>query len=358
MKVVLSGYYGFNNVGDEAILYSIIQALRHLNPDIGITVLSNNPEHTEATYGVSAINRWKINDIKNALKEADGLISGGGSLLQDQTGPKSIPYYAGVMKLAQWEKKPVFVYAQGMGPINKGYNKWIVRRVLNKTNGITVRDDASKHLLESIGVKKDIKVVPDPVMGLQMAEQNSDWLDSLDLKGSIISVTVRDWPSQVNFKEKIALALDKCVQNQYNVVFVPMHGEHDDITSREISKMMKEKSYVAPYDASIEEKITIIGQTDVLVGMRLHSLIFASINSVPFIALSYDPKIDAFAELCHQPVAGHVNEPSWNEDELYRLIQDGILNKKTIREEMDKQVEVLKKNAIQTAKMAIDSFNA
>lgn len=94
MHIVLSGYYGFNNIGDEAILYSIIQSLRRLEPEIDITVLSNNPEVTESLYQTKAVNRWNPAEILLALKQADGLISGGGSLFQDETGFKSVAYYA------------------------------------------------------------------------------------------------------------------------------------------------------------------------------------------------------------------------------------------------------------------------
>nr|WP_316046858.1 polysaccharide pyruvyl transferase family protein [Planococcus glaciei] len=105
MRIVLSGYYGFDNVGDEAILYAIIQSLKEYYPEIGIVVLSNKPEKTARTYGVEAVNRWNVAEVAKAIKAADGLISGGGSLLQDETGRKSIPYYAGVMKIAQFLKK-------------------------------------------------------------------------------------------------------------------------------------------------------------------------------------------------------------------------------------------------------------
>ncbi|MBF6633431.1 MAG: polysaccharide pyruvyl transferase family protein, partial [Planococcus sp. (in: Bacteria)] len=91
MRIVLSGYYGFDNVGDEAILYAIIHSLKEYYPRIEIIVLSNKPEKTAETYRVKAVNRWSLKDIRAAIKSSDGLISGGGSLLQDETGRKSIP---------------------------------------------------------------------------------------------------------------------------------------------------------------------------------------------------------------------------------------------------------------------------
>ena len=209
VHIVLSGYYGFDNVGDEAILYSIIQAFRKLKSDIEITVLSNNPEETAKTYGVNAVNRWKFNEIGAVLKEADGLVSGGGSLLQDKTGLKSIPYYTGIMRIAKRHKKPVFIYAQGMGPIDKWISKYITKYMLNRVDAITVRDEASRDLLQTIGVKKAISIVPDPVIGLSGSDFGSEWLSSQSFYGdSYVSVSVRDWPSTVPFMEKIAQSLD------------------------------------------------------------------------------------------------------------------------------------------------------
>ena len=68
MKVLISGYYGFYNIGDEAILKSIIEALRNEDPNIDIVVLSNDVEYTKNTYKVNAINRWKLNEIYKELE--------------------------------------------------------------------------------------------------------------------------------------------------------------------------------------------------------------------------------------------------------------------------------------------------
>ena len=74
-SVVISGYYGFNNIGDEAVLSSIVTALRKHIPDVHIIVLSNAPSQTKAFYGVQAINRWQIKEIAKAIKASDLLIT-------------------------------------------------------------------------------------------------------------------------------------------------------------------------------------------------------------------------------------------------------------------------------------------
>lgn len=355
MKVVLSGYYGFDNVGDEAILYAIIRSIRELQPSTHITVLSVNPESTAKTYDVHAVNRWKLKDVSRVIKEADGLISGGGSLLQDQTGMKSIPYYTGIMRLASWHNKPVFIYAQGMGPINRSISKWIVRSTFKKVAGITVRDEDSKLLLETIGIKKEISVVPDPVLGLDITSFKSDWLTTQALTNPFLTVSVRDWPSEIPFKEQVATSLDKLAQ-QYTIVFLPMHGNDDAITSGQVADLMREKALIAPSGSSIEEKITIIGQSKLLIGMRLHALIFSSITSTPFVALSYDPKVDSFASIFDQPVVGHVTKNDWDSDSLVETVNESLTHEAERSTELKRQVAIQQSKALETTKKALALF--
>ncbi|KFZ42303.1 MULTISPECIES: polysaccharide pyruvyl transferase CsaB [Anoxybacillus] len=356
MNVVLSGYYGFHNVGDEAILYAIIQALRAHDPNVQVTVLSNDPAFTEKTYGVHAVNRWRIGDIVQALRHSDGLISGGGSLLQDQTGWRSIPYYTGIMQVAKWLGKPVIVYAQGMGPVNKKQNQWLMKWTLNRVDRLTVRDEPSAELLKMLGVKKPMTVVPDPVMGLEPPTSPTAWWEAQSFTRPVIAVSVRDWARGRDFERKIAVALDRSVQAGFDVVFIPMHGHHDDQTSRRVLTMMKEHAFVAPYDASIQEKMAMIASSHLLVGMRLHALIFAAVGHTPFIALSYDPKIDAFSSQANQPVFAHVEDDRWDGEALFSYIQQCMAGREEQKEAMIRAVASLKRTAQQTAKEALALF--
>ncbi|MBW5445901.1 polysaccharide pyruvyl transferase CsaB [Cohnella sp. CFH 77786] len=173
MRLVLSGYYGFKNSGDEAVLKSILTALEHAGKERGVrvepVVLSGDPDWTSRQYGVEAVPRLKLGAVRAALRSSDGLISGGGSLLQDATGLGSIPYYLGIMEMARWCGKPTFVYAQGIGPVNRSIFRWPIARAFRKAAYVSVRDEESAALLRQFGVPGErVEVVPDPVMGLPM----------------------------------------------------------------------------------------------------------------------------------------------------------------------------------------------
>ncbi|PKH09079.1 polysaccharide pyruvyl transferase CsaB [Planomicrobium sp. MB-3u-38] len=354
MRIVLSGYYGFDNVGDEAILFAIIQSLKEYHPGVNLTVLSNNPEKTAASYKVDAVNRWNINEVRKALKESDCLISGGGSLLQDETGMKSISYYSGVMKIAQFLKKPVFIYAQGMGPVKSKINRQIMKHVLQRSEMITVRDKHSKSFLQSIGVSKPIQLVPDPVMGIDASGFSSGLTAGTDSNKRVISVSIRNWTEDLSYLNKVAAGLDQLADNGHEILMVPMHGKYDHDTSKNVAGMMTNKVEIFPYDSSIEEKMAAVKESDVLLGMRLHALIFASVGNTPFVALSYDPKIDSFAEIVDQKVLGNVSSDDWSADDIVSSIEEILANYPKEIKKLEESVIPLQQKANDTAKQVID----
>ncbi len=314
-KIVISGYYGFDNIGDEAVLYTIISTLKKEIPGAKIMVLSNNPEKTAQIYDVQSINRWDLKNIARVIKNSDLLVSGGGSLLQDVTSSKTIPYYLAIVKLAQIYKKKVVFYSQGIGPVNKKLGRWLIKRVANKVDAIFVRDEASKTLLEQIGVKKEIGVAIDPVLGIATAKKK----DKLD---KTVGIYIRPWESEEQNQKMIIAMKDgliKLLEKGYRLYMVPMHYEQD----LEISKALKAsleiemknkgldlENYVTVLDKklSVKEVLKYTSQFEFVIGMRLHSLIMAAANCVPMIGLSYDPKVTEFIKQIRVPYCINVKE--------------------------------------------------
>ncbi|CAM3999539.1 polysaccharide pyruvyl transferase CsaB [Alkalicoccus chagannorensis] len=322
-SIVLSGYFGFQNTGDEAILASLIQQIQRVAGNAEITVLSNDPEETRRTHGVQAVNRWKFGEVYQALRGADRLISGGGSLFQDQTGPKSVVYYGGVIKLARLAGTPVTVFAQGIGPLNSRASRAAVKNVMQRTDDIYVRDEASRQLLKDIGVTKEVNVVPDAVFAWEPS------IPAASYEAPYVAVSVRDWPKADRHLQKTAETLDALIDEGHRIVFVPMHGEADAKASAKVISYMhhtgtEQGPFIADAGMTTEETWSIIGHADMLIGMRLHALIFAAAAGVPFTALSYDPKIDALAAAAGQPVAAHVEASDWTAEDLTAAVLYGL----------------------------------
>ncbi|MDP9699891.1 polysaccharide pyruvyl transferase CsaB [Paenibacillus intestini] len=372
-KLVISGYYGFNNSGDEAVLKSILTALQEESQRSNVTiepiVLSINPEWTTSMYGVRAVHRMKLKEVREALKESDGLISGGGSLLQDATGLKSIPYYLGVIKLAQWLKKPTFIYAQGIGPVHRKIFNPMIKSVFKSCTYVSVRDEQSADYLRRLGLKwNQIHVVPDPVMGLPLPDTASPVRDEADpstaeeqpthAKLPVIGVSVRFWESDRKELTAIAAGLKKlATKKAVHLRFMPFHLPDDVQASRFIMEMIDDVTSKGS-EISITDDLTDpqqmleeVSRCDLMIGMRLHSLIYAASQYVPPVGISYDPKIDQFLLRLESEPAG--NTSSLDGDKFAETVAGLLEHRSQWLKQHEDRITALKQEAVEPAKQII-----
>jgi len=118
-KILVSGYYGYQNSGDDAILHSICHDIKQLNIESEITVLSNQPHVTMSEYSVNAVDRFNLKKVIKQIKNCDVLVMGGGTLIQDLTSTRSLYYYLGIIWMAKFYKKKVMLYGNGIGSAAK-----------------------------------------------------------------------------------------------------------------------------------------------------------------------------------------------------------------------------------------------
>ncbi|WP_434749167.1 polysaccharide pyruvyl transferase CsaB [Paenibacillus amylolyticus] len=370
-KLVISGYYGFRNSGDEAVLKSILTALEEESQRSNVTiepiVLSIDPAWTTSMYGVRAVHRMKLKEVREALKESDGLISGGGSLLQDATGLKSIPYYLGVIKLAQWLKKPTFIYAQGIGPVNRKIFNPMIKSVFRSCTYVSVRDEQSADYLRGLGLKwNQIHVVPDPVMGLPLPDTASIDQQPVHSQASadkhaelpVVGVSVRFWEADRKELTAIAAGLKKlAAQKAVHLRFMPFHLPDDVQASRFIMELIGDVTSKGS-EVSITEDLTDpqqmleeVSRCDLMIGMRLHSLIYAASQYVPPVGISYDPKIDQFLLRLESDAVG--NTSSLDGDKLAQTVA-GLLDQRSqwLKQNEDR-ITALKQEAREPAKQII-----
>jgi polysaccharide pyruvyl transferase CsaB len=294
-QIVVSGYYGFDNLGDEAILAAIVQSIRQLSRDFSIVVLSNQPQITSDRYKVDSVSRNDFKVITKTVKESDLLISGGGSLLQDVTSWRTIPYYLGLVWFAQLSGKKTVFYAQGIGPIKSNLNRRLVKWVGNRTDMITVRDQDSASLLEGIGIPPQlVSVTVDPVFAFDPELFTKYQPEGLkDSQERLIGISVRPWGDN-SYLKAIAQGADLAAELiGGKVVLIPMHQGQDLSVSSQVQKMMEHDSILLDDNYTSLEMIRIYKNFDLFLGVRLHSLIFAAVNRIPFIGISYDPKVDS-----------------------------------------------------------------
>lgn len=310
-NILISGYYGYSNAGDEAILEALNQSVRRTSPGTVLTVLSGNPTLTEATYGCRAVPRFSPWRLYKAVKDCDALISGGGSLLQDATSTRSLLYYLLVIRMAERQGKKVFLLANGIGPVRKRANRRRVARAVREAEYITLRDPASEAELQSMGVDRaDLAVTADPVYLLEPGDPAVAQA-ALDAAGvgedPFLAVSIRPWKNDEALENTVAAICDgAAVRYGLKPLFIPMQQGVDDVMARRIIGKMKEKGYLLENSPRGRDIMAVLGKSRLVLSMRLHSLIFAANMEVPSVGISYDPKLDANLELLGQPSAGTV----------------------------------------------------
>jgi putative peptidoglycan lipid II flippase len=300
MRIALSGYYGFDNAGDEALLSAITMSLKRLRPDLEFLVFSGNPQKTQRLHGVEAVYYMHPLQVLRGLLRSDLLISGGGSIFQDVTSGRSLAYYISVVALAKLLGKPVIFYAQGVGPINRPLSRLLMRLVANRVDLITLRDEDSWQLLREIGViRPEIRVTSDPVFALRPLPQDYESVDTklaeiINPDKPVLGVSVRQWPALEGYQPELARCLDELALQGYQILFIPMAYPDDLAASQRVASFMERPAVLLDEDLSSREHLALISRMNFIIGMRLHALVFAASMGVPFAGISYDPKVDAF----------------------------------------------------------------
>lgn len=310
--VVVSGYYGFGNLGDESLLDVISASVAEELTDVKIAALTKNPKKDSVRTGLKCVSRFNIPSVVCEIARSKALVSGGGSLLQDKTSKRSLRYYALIMRLAAMLYKKVYVYANGIGPICTESNKKLTGRVVSMADVISVRDSDSKKELVSLGVDESRVIVSaDPVFlmspsakSVRSAEKITSKLAE-DKKFFVVSVRPLDVATPqapltdddcVIISEIAKATADIAKKYSMTPILLPMQTSRDTSVSEKLQSELLAYGIHAPMYApeNAGELYCVLEKASLVIGMRLHAVIFASSAKTPVIGLSYDPKVRSF----------------------------------------------------------------
>ena len=294
MRFLISGYYGFENVGDEALLRVIAGELKTRYPLATIDALSATPETTAHELGIDASPRWDQGAIRAAVARADVVLSGGGGLLQNATSLKSLAYYAGIVNAGIRAGKKTMVFAQSVGPLDF-FGKQTVRKFLKGLGAATVRDERSRALFAPLVPATHVERTADPVFGYDLP--NSDARALLGAEGDpLVVVCVRKTANFSDCIVALAAAVDRLSRaHGARVAFVPFGGTADAEAATLVIRKCATQPMLVPA-GDLEAIARTIAGARLVVGVRLHALILAIRFGVPFLAIPYDPKVSGLIE--------------------------------------------------------------
>jgi polysaccharide pyruvyl transferase CsaB len=325
-RIMISGYYGFDNFGDEAILWVLIREIKRNIRDIDIVVLSKTPEKTAYNLQVRAIDRMNFFKIVSELTNTNILVSGGGSLLQDVTSFLTIYYYLLIIFLARLFRVECFIYAQGIGPINRKFSRLATKFILSGIKNVSVRDNKSQLLLKELNIESDL--TSDPVwLGLK-----GDCLDVLfeipeiNNNNNVIGVNIRPWKgiSVLDFQE-LALNISHLARkNGETLLIMPLHYNYDFDICLNLYNILQtiapeQKTVLIDKSLTPPEWEVIISKCQKVIAMRFHALVSSIYLKKELFGISYDPKVQTLMENfnCH-----YITTQQWQEKKLSEYLKN------------------------------------
>ncbi len=288
-RFVLSGYFGFKNFGDEAILSILVNKLQQ--DKHRITVISSNPDYTKSKFKhIRSIRTFDFSSIIGSIMKSDCLISGGGSLLQDVTSLKSLIYYLFVIFIALFLNKKVIIFAQGIGPIKNIFGQWLAKNILRHCTYISVRDLKSQQLLTKWGIKSDL--LCDPVFSLKIPKSEHD--------GSV-AVQLRDFSTMTeDFIDRLAYKTVNEFKGK-DINIIPLQEAIDTVVCQKFEKAVKllnsDIKTTVFENLTDEEIIARLSKSEYLIAMRFHAIMVGVISGVKTLGINYDTKVE---KLCKE----------------------------------------------------------
>ena len=275
-KAVCSGYYGFDNFGDDAVLCVLVQLF---SKKYDLTVFSANPEKTSKDYNVKSVYSFDYLKVLSAIMKTDVFISGGGSLLQDVTSKKSLLYYLGLIFAAIFFKKDVIIFAQGLGPFRSQVSQILTKWALKKCKIITVRDTDSQRLLRDWGIAS--RLVCDPVFTFDISPVE---------KQNTIGVQLRAFRGvNDDFLKRLADAVNANFPDKEVVIFSLQPSIDLDVCMR--FKEFLGREAVIKNGLGVKETAEEISKLEYLIAMRFHAVLAGLMSGVKVLPVSYDKKV-------------------------------------------------------------------
>ncbi len=300
-SVFISGYYGFDNLGDEAILEELCCELKQLVKPEDIVVLSANPELTAKRYGVRSMQRKNLGEIWAGLCNARLFISGGGGLFQNSKTLGSIIYYGLLILMARANQAKIMIYAQGIGPLRGALAENICKQVFSHADEIALRDDASMAYLKSWGLKGTRSA--DPVWNLAPSELPPAVAAQLAAAGAsaqnskCVGLSLRPSPDLTEqHLKQLAEGLDAALAPDDTLLLLALQAEQDIPVLKNFEALWTargRKSLLLDSN-SLElpsQWVGLFSQLKLLVGMRLHAIIMTLKSGKPVAGIAYDPKV-------------------------------------------------------------------
>lgn len=349
MKLLISGYYGMRNSGDDALLLTTASFLnrdksRKMFSTSGIVPnlkLRNKPVEVTPIY--PKVNRFKGHSLMYNLRnfnKFDYVVFGGGSVLHDSFGIKKKIFQ---VKSA---KKGGIVVGVGVGPFTKVKDEKACKKFLDSCNFISVRDKNSYDIAQSL-TRNNVVLANDIVPSLY------EHLELPNTKGQRCGVgfSLCDYESyigkntdvEIERRIKLAKIIEYITLDLKEPVYLYTFNGHDKVGDYKINKdifeMLNPQAQLSvkiiSYIDNPERYFQLLSNLRVTISMRLHCSVFSLMTHTPNIMLSYHPKCDEWSKLINGFESRTFSSSSFEVDDIVNSLNTTFENQSTIIEQLN-----------------------
>ena len=305
-RLVLAGYFGRGNLGDDAILFAFSKAVAGLKYQY--SAIAGSPERVMRDYGISGVAHKDLRAVSDAIEDCDALVFPGGSVFQDVSSTRSVAYYANLVKIAKKAGKKVVMLGQGVGPLNGFFGRRMAAGAFSSADAIAVRDRQSVATLQELGVSVPVRVTADMAFLLPLPphEHGQKQFGVGEMKS--VGVNARPHGNDRHVVKLFSQLLRLLFERGWVPAMIEMDREFD----REmIDRIGKEHGGKVPEIKNLANCTQLqqrLMRMDAVIGMRLHLGVLATTVGVPAYMVSYDPKVVAFANAMGYPPPQNIEE--------------------------------------------------
>ncbi len=294
--VLLCGYYGYGNVGDDALLRAAIFRARERFPTRGIVALTRRGARDEWQFGIPCIRRDRPLAVMRAIRRAEVVVFGGGTLLQDATSRRSLFYYVWLLRYAQKHEIPCELWGNGIGTLTRRGSEEAVASVLSRCHYVGLRDGRSLEIAHEMMQTSPCRPVRENDLALKTASSDPsrigyllDKLPAARGKGRV-AVAIKG-----GVAHGVLHAMEEwlCMLRGegYELVFVSLYPKEDDALTQRLCSAL---GGVWLRGTGAGDLVGLFAHCEAVCSMRLHALVFAAAAGTPFVGFGTDEKIESF----------------------------------------------------------------
>ena len=289
---LLFGYYGFGNMGDDALLRASIERARKEYPDVPIRALTKGGSRDSKNFGVRCACRHSPVSVLWHLADCDRLVFGGGTLLQCDTSRRSFFYYASLLLMAKAMGRERILWANGIGRIDGRLCGVMLKKALSGAQHLEVRDTRSLNTLKKMLCGERIYLSSDLAESKKSVcstpERAEYLLRRAGLGDSKFVIAIPKARADKESVKELFQALKRLREGGNEILIIPLYKKQDLLLCKRLCSLLGAKILT---DICFDDLRMLAERSDGVYSMRYHGLVAANLARAVFVGIGNDLRL-------------------------------------------------------------------